>query len=194
MKPTFFAKPSQWRKWLEKNHTSATELWVGFHRKATGKASITWPESVDEALCFGWIDGLRKSIDTDSYVIRFSPRRPGSIWSRVNIKRVGELTELGRMHAHGSQVFQNRDQARAELYSSEQRNVSWPASLEKQFKKNKTAWDFFRAQPLGYQKTLTWWVVSAKREETQLRRLQRVIEVSARGKRLDLESPLQREI
>jgi uncharacterized protein YdeI (YjbR/CyaY-like superfamily) len=145
-------------------------------------------------LCFGWIDGLRKSIDTDSYTIRFSPRRPGSIWSRVNVKRVGELVELGLMHASGLEVFESRDQAKAELYSSEQRNVNWPASLEKQFKKNKKAWDFFRVQPPGYQKTLAWWVVSAKREETQLKRLQRVVEVSGRGKRVDLESPLQREV
>ncbi len=194
MKPTLFATPTQWRNWLEKNHASAKELWVGFHRKASGRPSITWPESVDEALCFGWIDGLRKSIDENIYMIRFSPRRPESIWSRVNIKRVGELTELGLMHASGLKLFESRDQAKAELYSSEQRNVSWPAGLEKQFKKNKKAWDFFRTQPPGYQKTLTWWMVSAKREETQLKRLQRVMDVSARGKRVDLESPLQREV
>jgi uncharacterized protein YdeI (YjbR/CyaY-like superfamily) len=182
-KPKFFATPGAFRAWLEKHHGSATELWVGFHKKATGTPSITWPESVDEALCFGWIDGIRKSLGDDSYVIRFTPRKPKSNWSNVNIKRVAELTKLGRMTPAGLKVFEERDAKREYAYE-QTRQTPFDPSLEKKFRANKKAWEFFEAQPAGYRKTLTYWVMSAKREETRLGRLEKLIAASAAGKRL----------
>ncbi len=182
-KPTFFATPGAFRAWLEKHHASASELWVGFHKKSTGMPSITWPESVDEALCFGWIDGIRKTIDENRYVIRFTPRKPKSNWSTVNIKRVAELTKLGLMKAAGLKVFEERDAKRE--YSYEQtRQTPFDPLLEKKFRANKKAWAFFEAQPPGYRKTLTFWVMNAKREETRMGRLEKLIEASANGKRI----------
>ena len=171
MKPKFFRTPEQFREWLEKNHGSKDELWVGFYKKGSGKPSITWPESVDQALCFGWIDGIRKSIDENSYVIRFTPRRPGSIWSAVNINKVKELEEKGLVTPAGRAAFEKRDAKKSEIYSFEQKNVSLGDTYEKVFKKNKKAWISFQAMPPSYRKAATWWVISAKQEATREKRL-----------------------
>jgi uncharacterized protein YdeI (YjbR/CyaY-like superfamily) len=182
-KPVYFATPADFRAWFEKNHARESELWVGFHKKATSTPSITWPESVDEALCFGWIDGVRKRIDDERYMIRFTPRKATSNWSNVNIKRVAELQALGLMKPEGLRVFEARDPKRE--YSYEQtRTVSLDAALEKKFRAKKKAWAFFVAQPPGYQRTLSFWVMSAKREETRLARLEKLIATSAGGNRI----------
>jgi uncharacterized protein YdeI (YjbR/CyaY-like superfamily) len=179
----FFATPPDLRTWFESHHDQARELWVGFYKKASGKPSITWPESVDEALCFGWIDGVRKSIDESSYKIRFTPRRPGSIWSAVNIKRAGELTELGRMQPAGLEAFDKRKDARSAVYAYEQRETArLEGAYEEQLRANPKAWAFFQAQPPWYQRAASWWVISAKKEETRLKRLATLIEDSAQGR------------
>lgn len=191
MQATFFETPANFRRWLKKHHETATELWVGFHKKASGRPSITWPESVDEALCFGWIDGIRKKLDEESYVIRFTPRQPRSTWSAVNTRRVTELIEAGRMQPAGLRAFERRDPARSGVYSFEQReHAKLSPSQEKQFRAHKTAWAFFQAQPPGYRKIVTFWVTSAKQEATRERRLQLLIRDSAAGRRIGL---LQRE-
>jgi uncharacterized protein YdeI (YjbR/CyaY-like superfamily) len=183
--PRFFRTGAQWRKWLDQNHAEADELWLGFHKKATGKPSMTWAQSVDEALCFGWIDGIRKSVDDGSYKIRFTPRRASSNWSLVNTKRVGELTKLGRMHPAGLEAFAARQEKRSGIYAYEQRkSAALNAQQEKRFRANKAAWDFFRSQPASYRQTATWWVVSAKRDETRERRLDTLIDDSAHGRRI----------
>jgi uncharacterized protein YdeI (YjbR/CyaY-like superfamily) len=189
--PRFFPAASAWRKWLEKNHATADELWVGFHKKASGKPSITWPESVDEALCFGWIDGVRKSIDEDSYKIRFTPRRPGSTWSLVNMKRVEELSALGRLQSAGIDAFAVRKEKRSGIYAYEQRKkAALDPEQERRFRASKRAWDFFQSQPPSYRQTASWWVISAKREETRERRLATLIKDSAAGRRI---GPLTRK-
>jgi uncharacterized protein YdeI (YjbR/CyaY-like superfamily) len=183
MKPTFFATPAEWRAWLEKNHDRAEELLVGFHKRDSGTPSITWPESVDQALCFGWIDGVRKRLDDNRYTIRFTPRKKRSTWSAVNIRRVQELTKLGLMHPAGLEAFQRREAGRSVIYSYEQgQNASLAKPYEKQLRANKKAWAFFQAQPPWYQKAASWWVMSAKKEETQARRLATLIEDSAAGR------------
>ncbi len=183
MKPTFFATPSAFRIWLEEHHETAQELWVGFYKTSSGKPSITWPEAVDQALCFGWIDGVRKGIDDASYTIRFTPRKPHSIWSAVNVKRAQELTHLGLMRPAGLKAFEERDQKKSGLYSYEQRKSSqFDPAYEKQFKANKKAWDFFQSKPPSYQQPAIWWVMSAKQEETRLKRLARLIEDSEHGR------------
>jgi uncharacterized protein YdeI (YjbR/CyaY-like superfamily) len=184
MNPKFFPSPSAFRKWLAANHAKSKELWVGFYKKDSGKPSITWPESVDEALCFGWIDGIRKTIDAESYMIRFSPRKPGSIWSAVNIRNVGRLTKEKRMTPAGLKAFASRKEYRSGIYSYEQRPTELVEPYASQFRRNKPAWKFFQAQPPYYRKTLTWWIVSAKQEETRLKRLEKLIEVSAKGQRM----------
>lgn len=190
-KPIYFAKPADLRKWFANNHKTAAELWLGYYKVGSGKASVTWQQSVDQALCYGWIDGIRKGIDAQSYMIRFTPRRANSIWSAVNLKRIKELDELGLLKPPGRKAYEQRDPAKANVYSSEQRGAELPPALQARFKKNKAAWAHFCAQPAGYRKTITWWVVSAKREETQLKRLARLIEVSERGKRVDLLRPFE---
>ena len=181
MPPRFFANSSEFRGWLEKQHQKTNELWVGFYKRGSGKPSLTWPESVDTALSYGWIDGIRRRIDGRSYAIRFTPRQPGSIWSTVNVKRVRELTRLGLMRAAGLKVFQERK--RTGVYSYEQRNTAkLGASFEGQFRANKRAWRFFQAQAPWYRKTAIWWVISAKREETRRKRLAALIKDSARGR------------
>ena len=184
MKATFFRTPADFRKWLEKNHATARELLVGFHKKGSGKPSITWPESVGEALCFGWIDGIRKRVDDESYTIRFSPRRPRSIWSAINIKMAQGLVDQGRMQAAGMKAFEARKEFRSGNYSYEQRRPEFDEPYESKLKANKAAWEFFQAQPPGYRKMVCWYVVSAKKEETRLQRLERLIAESARGRRL----------
>lgn len=182
--PKFFKTPSDFRKWLAANHTTAKELWVGFYKKDSGKPSITWPESVDEALCFGWIDGLRKTIEAESYKIRFSPRKPTSIWSAINIRNAERLIKQKRMQPAGLQAFEKRKEYRSGIYSYEQRSAELVEPYSGKLKRNKAAWKFFQSQPAGYRKQMNWWIVSAKQEETRLKRLDKLIEVSARGQRL----------
>lgn len=179
-KPRFFATPAEWRAWLEQHHDKEIELSVGFYKRDSGRPSITWPEAVDGALCFGWIDGVRHSIDEISYKIRFTPRKPRSIWSAVNIRRVTELSSLGLMHANGLAAFEKRTGERSGIYAYEQRmGASLPPAFEKKFRANKAAWQFFQAQPPWYRRTSAWWVISAKREETRRRRLATLMEESS---------------
>lgn len=182
-KPLFFAKPADFRAWLKVHHQDTPELWVGFYKKGSGRPSITWPESVDEALCVGWIDGIRKSVDEDSYKIRFTPRRRGSVWSTVNIKRCQALADQGRLRSAGVKAFQARREYRSGIYSYEQRRDQLEEPYASILKKSKAAWAFFQAQPSWYKKQAGWWIISAKKEETRLKRLQKLVELSARGKR-----------
>ena len=174
------ASPAEFRRWLEVNHARADELWVGFHKKGSGTPSITWPEAVEEALCFGWIDGVRKSVDAARYTIRFTPRRRGSIWSAINLANVRRLIEAGRMRPAGMKVYEARDPAKSSRYSFENRRGLGPDD-ERTFQRNAGAWAFFQAQPPHYRRTTGWWVVSAKKEETRRRRLASLIDCSARG-------------
>jgi len=179
MKPHFFPSPAAWRAWLEEHHAKSQELWVGLYKRDSGRPSITWSEAVDGALCFGWIDGVRQSVDAISYKIRFTPRKPRSIWSAINVKRATELSTMGLMHPAGLTAFQKRDGKRSEIYSYEQRKTAkLPAAYEKEFRAQKTGWKFFQAQAPWYQRTSTWWVISAKKEETKLKRLASLIEHS----------------
>jgi len=180
----FFRSPAEFRAWLKKNHASAVELWVGFRKKHTGEPSLTWPESVDEALCVGWIDGLRKSIDADSYKIRFTPRRAGSVWSNINIRRVQELIQKKRMRPAGLRAFEARKENKSGIYAYEQRPAELVEPYAGQMRRNKAAWTFFQAQPPYYRKRMTWWIVSAKQEATRLKRLAQLIERSAAGERI----------
>jgi len=184
LKPTFFQTSSHFRKWLDKNHGTVGELWVGFYRKSSGKPSITWPESVDEALCFGWIDGIRKRNDEISYQIRFTPRRRGSIWSAINIKRAKELVRQKQMRPTGLKAFAARIENKSGIYSYEQRSTELSEPYAKLLKKNKAAWNFFGKQPPSYRKMIGWWIISAKKEETRMARLAKLIGASAKGKRL----------
>lgn len=191
--PTFFATPAEFRAWLEMHHETERELWVGFYKKGSGKPSITWPESVDEALCFGWIDGLRKSVDDDAYMIRFTPRKTRSVWSAININRVAELTQLGRMHPAGLKAFAERVEDKSVIYSYEQRKqAELDAADEQRFRANQAAWDFFHAQTASYRNTAIWWVVSAKQEATRQSRLARLIEDSEHGRTLPQLTRLKR--
>ncbi len=189
MKPRFFESPAEFRCWLEKNHDHAQELLLGFYRKQSGQGGISYPEALDEALCFGWIDGIRKRFDEVSYTVRFTPRKPDSIWSAVNSKRVGELMTLGRMHPSGQKVFDTRDRKKADLYSYERATCKFEGAYEKQFRANSKAWEFYQAQAPWYRRTSCWWVISAKREETRLRRLRKLIADSASGRRIDMLNP-----
>jgi uncharacterized protein YdeI (YjbR/CyaY-like superfamily) len=184
LKPKFFRAPDDFRTWLEKNHATATELWVGFYKKDSGKPSITWPESVDQALCFGWIDGIRKGVDEISYQIRFTPRRRGSIWSATNIKGAKELTRQKQMQPAGLKAFAARIENKSGIYSYEQRSTELSEPYAKLLKKNKAAWNFFEKQPPSYRKMIGWWIISAKKEETRMIRLTRLISECAKGKRL----------
>lgn len=185
--PIFFKSRAEYRAWLEKNHNSAKELWIGYWRKATGKPSLTWQDTVDESLCFGWIDGIRKTVDAESFKQRVTPRRPTSIWSRVNISHVARLTAEGRMKAAGLAAFEKRDRTRA--YSYEQMQKGLDPKYEPHMKKNRKAWEFFQAQPPGYRRLAGWYVMSAKQEETRLRRLDRLIRDSAAGRRIGMLEP-----
>lgn len=189
MQIKFFKTPLAFRKWLEKNHDKSQELWVGFYKKSSGKPSITWPEAVDQLLCFGWIDGVRKSVDEESYTIRVTPRKPRSVWSAINLKRVDGLTKMGLMHPAGLAVFQARDPKKSGLYSFENRPQKLEPKYEKRLRANKKAWEFFQAQPPWYRRTASWWVLSAKKEETRLKRLATLIADSAQGKTI---APLKR--
>lgn len=184
MKPEFFQTPADFGTWLEKNHATATELWVGFYKKDSGKPSITWPESVDQALCFGWIDGIRKGVDEISYQIRFTPRRRGSIWSAINIKRAKELVRQKQMRPTGLKAFAARIENKSGIYSYEQRSTELSQPYANLLKKNKAASNFFKKQPPSYRKMIGWWIISAKKEETRMARLAKLISESAKGKRL----------
>jgi uncharacterized protein YdeI (YjbR/CyaY-like superfamily) len=184
MKIKFFASQADFRKWLQKNHQKETELIVGFYKVGSGKSSITWSQSVDQALCFGWIDGVRKSIDDKSYCIRFTPRRKTSIWSEINIKKVEHLTKLGLMMPEGQKAFGFRKEHKSGIYSHEKEPVKLDLNYEKQFKKNKLAWNFFNTQAPSYQKVIIHWVMSAKQEKTKLSRFEKVIKASQLQKRV----------
>ncbi len=184
MEATFFARPAEWRRWLAQNHEQATELWVGFYKKDSGRESITWPEAVDEALCFGWIDGVRKSIDGISYAIRFTPRKPKSIWSAINIARIEALTRLGLMQPKGLEAFSKRTEGNSKVYSFEQESVQLGQGYEEQFRQNRQAWEFFGSQAPSYRKAAIWWVMSAKGEATRLKRLSTLIKDSESGQRV----------
>ncbi len=181
MAPTFFPSAAAFRTWLRRHHASARELLVGFRKLASGLPSVTYPEALDEALCFGWIDGKRWNLNPTSYCIRFTPRRKGSIWSAVNLRHVARLTATGRMHASGLKTFRERDVEKARRYSFENRPVPFDAAATRRFKKSATAWKWFAAQAPGYRRTAQWWVMSAKRPETRERRLAVLIASSARG-------------
>jgi len=180
----YFPKPENFRKWMEKNHDREKEIWVGFYKKSTGKPSIDWSESVDVALCFGWIDGVRKSIDGESYKIRFTPRKKDSIWSAINIRKVEELQQKGLMHPAGLAAFSHRKEERSRVYSFEQEEFTLDAASEKTFRKNKKAWESFMAMAPSYRKAAIWWVISAKKEETKQKRLETLISDSEAGLRI----------
>lgn len=184
LKPTFFKSATECRRWLKEHHDKATELWFGFYKKKSGKHGITYQEALDEALCFGWIDGLKKSVDEDSYAFRFTPRKPKSVWSLVNTKRAKELRKLGRMKPAGLKAFAVRSAEKSGIYSFENPERKLSASCEKEFKAHREAWAFFRAQPPGYQRTASFWVMSAKKEETRLSRLAKLINASGKKARL----------
>jgi uncharacterized protein YdeI (YjbR/CyaY-like superfamily) len=180
----FFASPAELHDWYVEHHDEAKDLLVGFWKTKTGKPSITYQEALDEALCFGWIDGIRRSLGEESYTIRFTPRKARSIWSAVNIKRIGELMELGRMQPSGLKAFNDRDPERTGLYSNEQDALQLDPVYEEQFRATPRAWEFFQSQRPSYRKPALWWAMSAKKEETRLRRLSTLIEDSAAERRI----------
>jgi uncharacterized protein YdeI (YjbR/CyaY-like superfamily) len=185
MEALFFETPAKFRAWLAKNHATATEIGVVFHKKDSGKPSMTWSDAVDQALCFGWIDSIARRIDDTSRVQRFTPRKPKSNWSAVNIRKVAELTAQGLMAPAGLAAFARREEARSSVYSYENRHLAaLDAEREAKFKARKKAWTFFAKQPPSYRQTAIYWIMNAKREETRSKRLARLIEVSAGGRRL----------
>jgi uncharacterized protein YdeI (YjbR/CyaY-like superfamily) len=178
----FFKNAATLRRWFERHHGTASVLHLGFHKKASGRPSVTYPEALDEALCFGWIDGVRHSIDTESYTTRFTPRKARSPWSKVNINRVGQLKKLGRMHRAGLRAFEQRDRSRDTAYSREDGLGELDAAAQREFKKQKSAWTKWQTRPPGYRRTASWWVMSAKKPETRARRLAILIDATAAGK------------
>lgn len=193
--PAFFERPEDFRAWLKKHHNEKAALLVGFYKVSTGKPSLIWEQAVDEALCYGWIDGVRKRIDDEAYTIRFTPRRPGSHWSQKNINSVTRLLEEGRMQPAGLAAYEARREdksARASYEQGDEPELS--PELLAEAGQQPEAWAFFQQQPPGYRRTLTHWVMSAKQEQTRLRRLERILEVSAQGKRVDLMSPFKRTL
>lgn len=184
MKPTFFRTPAAFRSWLERHHATAGELVVGFYKKGSGKPSLTWPESVDEALCFGWIDSVRRGLDDSSYSIRFTPRRAGSTWSSVNVARARALIEQGRMRPAGLAAFEARRANRTGIYTYEQRSVELAEPYAGLLKLDAAAWAHFQGQAASYRKAVSWWIVSAKQEATRLKRLDKLKNCSAQGERL----------
>jgi len=180
----FFESSAQLRKWFEANHDTAAELWLGYHLKRSGRPSVTWQDAVDQELCFGWIDSVRYSLGNDTTAQRLTPRRKGSIWSAINIKRFRELDALGLVHPNGRAAFERRDEARSRVYSYENRSRGFDAATEAAFRMRKRAWEFFEAQPPSYRKTVSFWVMSAKRDETKKRRLETLITSSHAAERL----------
>ena len=188
-KPTFFPTAAHFRRWLERHHAADQELWVGLYKKGSGRSSITWPEAVDEALCFGWIDGIRKAIDEDSYCTRFTPRKCGSTWSAVNTNRAQELIAAGRMQPAGLAAFEARDRNKSGYSIGQRKDIRFGAALEARFRRNRAAWRFFEAQPPGYRRMATFYVMSAKKDETRERRLDVLIAACAAGRRLEPMQP-----
>jgi uncharacterized protein YdeI (YjbR/CyaY-like superfamily) len=184
MIPTFFPTQEKFREWLEKHHKKETELLVGFYKVNSQKPSMSWSESVDQALCFGWIDGVRKSVDEESYTIRFTPRKKSSIWSAINIKKVETLTKAGLMMEEGRKAFELKSDQRSKIYSHENEAYVLDPELEKLFKDNKVAWDYFEKQAPSYKKVMIHWIMTAKQEKTRLSRLEKAINVSAEQKRM----------
>ena len=183
-KVVFFSSAAHFRRWLNQHHQEKPELWVGYYKKSSRKSAMTWAESVDEALCFGWIDGIRKAMDQDRYKIRFTPRRRNSVWSAINIRNVERLTKAGRMVNSGLSAFALRIEKRSEIYSYEQRPGKLPKLLADRLRKNVKAWKFFKNQPPGYRRQVIWWIASAKKETTRNERLRKLIAASVKGARL----------
>jgi len=183
--PKFFRTPERFRAWLAKNHNRKDVLWVGYYRKDTGRPSITWPESVDEALCFGWIDGIRKKVDEVSYKVRFTPRRARSVWSVVNIGRIAVLTSEGRIRPAGTAAFERRNEKNTRRYSFENRaTAKLSRADQREFLRDSEAWKFFSAQPPGYKRLAAFWVISARGKETRRARLERLIATSRARRRI----------
>lgn len=181
--PTFFPTPADFNAWLEKYHDTADHLWVGYYKKATGKPSVTWEDTVDEALCYGWIDGIRRSRDEESYMIRFTPRRPKSVWSQRNIDLVEKLKAEGRMKPEGLAAYAHKKVHPDSGYRTKTMDAEFSPAILKRFKAAKQAWRFFEAQPPGYQKKMRRWIMAAKKDETRDRRLKAIIELSEQGLR-----------
>ena len=186
MNPIFFTSPSEFRKWLEQNFDQQKEIWVGFYKVNSGKFNMSWSDAVDQALCFGWIDGIRKSIDEHSYTNRFTPRNPRSTWSKVNIEKVKNLTRQKQMHPAGIAAFKKRTKGNSGIYSFEQQKLELSEDYLREFKKDKTAYHFFLSKPPGYRKTAIHWVMQAKRVATQMKRLQILIDCSAKQEPIPL--------
>ena len=179
----FFASPEELRDWFDANHQTADELWLGYHRKATGRPTVTWPQAVDEALCVGWIDGVRYRLDEERHAQRFTPRRKGSFWSAINTKRAGELIAAGRMRPAGQRAFEARSPERTAVYSYEREMAALSEDQQQRFEADPAAWAFFLAQAPSYRRAVTYWVASAKREETRERRFAMLLEDSRAGRR-----------
>lgn len=184
MEPIYFRSQDEFRKWLEANHKKETEILVGFYKVGTDKHNMTWSQSVDQALCFGWIDGIRRSIDKEKYCIRFTPRKPTSIWSEVNIKKVEDLIRKGLMRKAGTEAFKKRKPSKSGIYSYENEISSFDGNLEEIFKANEKAWAYFIKQAPSYRKTRTRWVMSARQETTRLDRLNKLISASEKSQKL----------
>lgn len=182
----FFTNQQKFRQWLEKHYDTATELWVGFYKITSKNKGMTYHQAVEEALCFGWIDGIRKSLDAESYTNRFTPRKPRSNWSNINVKHIERLTKEGRMHPAGLKAYEARDDKRTGIYSFENEPKKLPPAYEKKFKANKAAWKFYESQPAGYKRITVHWVTSAKQEATREKRLAELIRDSQNGERIKL--------
>ncbi|MGI8882617.1 MAG: YdeI/OmpD-associated family protein [Pyrinomonadaceae bacterium] len=184
MKPKFFPTQEDFRRWLEENHMSETELIVGFYKVGSGKTSMSWSEAVDQAICFGWIDGVRRKVNEESYSNRFTPRRPNSNWSAVHIEKVRVLTEKDLMKPAGIAAFEKRTENKSRIYVYENELKQFSEEFEKRFRANKTAWNFFEKQANWYKKRMIYWVMTAKQEATRQKRLEKLISESAKEKRI----------
>jgi uncharacterized protein YdeI (YjbR/CyaY-like superfamily) len=193
MDARYFETGAEFRAWLERYHSTSNDLLVGYFKKGSGRPSITWPESVDQALCFGWIDGVRKGIDDERYSIRFTPRKLGSIWSAKNIRRARELIDLGLMTPAGLRAFEARREDRSGIYSYEQGEASLVDPYERQFRRNAKAWEYFQSRPPSYRKAAIHWVMSARKEETRRRRLATLVDDSEHERTVPPLTPRRRQ-
>jgi uncharacterized protein YdeI (YjbR/CyaY-like superfamily) len=184
VKPVLFQTPAAFREWLEENHGELTEIWVRFYKVKSGKGGMVYAQALDEALCYGWIDGIVRSLDEESYVQRFTPRRKGSTWSAINIEKVKGLEAAGRMRPSGRAAFERRDEAKSLRYSFERQEVKFPPAYERKLRASGKAWKFFSAQPPSYRRAATWWVISAKKDETRERRLLKLVAKCEAGERM----------
>ena len=180
----YFASPDELRDWFDAHHDTADELWIGYHRKATDRPTVSWPQAVDEALCVGWIDGVRYRIDEERHAQRFTPRRKGSIWSAINTRRADELIAEGRMRPAGKRAFEARSPEKTAIYSYERETAAFSKEQQARFEAEEAAWAFFQAQAPSYRRSITHWVSSAKRDETRERRFEKVLEESRGGRRI----------